>query len=69
MVGLMFIIWIISTIINFSALLSKNRLPDFMTYLFITLCPVVNTIYSIYVIKVKARTFDINDIINQIKLD
>ena len=69
MVGLMFIIWIISTIINFSALLSKNRLPDFMTYLFITLCPVVNTIYSIYVIKVKARTFDINDVINQIKLD
>lgn len=65
----MFIIWIISTIINFSALLSKNRLPDFMTYLFITLCPVVNTIYSIYVIKVKARTFDINDVINQIKLD
>jgi hypothetical protein len=69
MVGLIFIIWIVSAIINFSALLSKNRLPDFMTYLFITLCPVVNTIYSIYVIKVKARTFDINDVINQIKLD
>ena len=25
--------------------------------------------YSIYVIKVKSRTFDINDVINQIKLD
>jgi hypothetical protein len=69
MVGLILIIWIISDIIAFSALLSKDRLPDFMTYLFITLCPVVNTIYSIYVIKVKARTFDINDVINQIKLD
>jgi hypothetical protein len=69
MVGLILIIWIISAVINFSALLSKDRLPDFMPYLFVTLCPVVNTIYAIYVIKVKARTFDINDVINQIKLD
>lgn len=69
MVGLILIIWVVSAIIAFSALVGKNRLPDFMTYLFITLCPVVNTIYSIYVIKVKARTFDINDVINQIKLD
>ena len=69
MVGLILIIWTISAIIAFSALIGKNRLPDFMTYLFITLCPVVNTIYSIYVIKVKSRTFDINDVINQIKLD
>jgi hypothetical protein len=69
MVGLILIIWIISAVINFSALLSKDRLPDFMPYLFVTLCPVVNTIYAIYVIKVKAHTFDINDVINQIKLD
>jgi hypothetical protein len=69
MVGLILIIWIISAVINFSALLSKDRLPDFMPYLFVTLCPVVNTIYAIYVIKVKARTFDLKEFINQIKLD
>lgn len=69
MVGLIFIIWIVSAVINFAALLSKDRLPDFMSYLFITLCPIVNTIYAIYVIKVKARTFDLKEFINQIKLD
>ena len=57
MVVLTLIIWVISAVINFAALVGKNRLPDFMSYLFITLCPIVNTIYAIYVIKVKASTF------------
>lgn len=69
MVGLILIIWTVSAIVAFTALIGKSRLPDFGTYLFITLCPIVNTIYAIYAIKVKARTFDINDVINQIKLD
>ena len=69
MVGLIFIIWLISAVINFAALVCKDRIPDFMTYLFITMCPIVNTIYAIYVIKVKIKTFDVNDVINQIKLD
>jgi hypothetical protein len=69
MVGLIFIIWVLSAIIDLAALVGKNRLPDFMTYLFITLCPIVNTIYAIYAIKVKARTFDLKEFINQIKLD
>lgn len=69
MVGLILIIWVISAVINLTALIGKSRLPDFGTYLFIILCPIVNTIYAIYVIKVKACTFDINDVINQIKLD
>ena len=69
MVGLIFVIWAVSAVIALAALISKDRTPDFMTYLFIILCPVVNTIYTIYVIKVKMKTFDINDVINQIKLD
>lgn len=69
MVGLIFIIWIISAVINFAALVGKDRIPDFMTYLFMTMCPVVNTIYAIYVVKVKISTFDVKEFINQIKLD
>lgn len=69
MVGLILTIWAVSAIIAFSALVCKDRLPDFTTYLFIILCPVVNTIYSIYAIKVKLRTFDLKEFINQIKLD
>lgn len=69
MVGLIIIIWMISAVIDFAALVGKNRLPDFMTYLFITLCPIVNTIYAIYAIKVKIRTFNLKEFINQIKLD
>lgn len=69
MVGLILIIWAISAVISFTTLIDKSRLPDFGTYLFVTMCPIVNTIYAIYAIKVKARTFDINDVINQIKLD
>ena len=69
MVGLIFVIWAVSAVISLAALVSKDLTPDFITYLFIILCPIVNTIYAIYVIKVKSRTFDINDVINQIKLD
>lgn len=69
MVGLIFVIWAISAVIALAALISKDRTPDFMTYLFIILCPIVNTIYAIYVIKVRMKTFDIKDVINQIKLD
>jgi hypothetical protein len=69
MVGLIFTIWAISAIISLAVLITKNRIPDFITYLFIILCPIVNTIYAIYAIKVKARTFDLKEFINQIKLD
>jgi hypothetical protein len=69
MVGLMFVTWAVSAVISLAALISKSRVPDFITYLFIILCPVVNTIYAIYVIKVRMKTFDIKDVINQIKLD
>lgn len=69
MVGLIFAIWAISAIVSLAALISKSRVPDFITYLFIILCPIVNTIYAIYTIKVKARTFDLKEFINQIKLD
>lgn len=65
----MFVTWAVSAVISLAALISKSRVPDFITYLFIILCPVVNTIYAIYVIKVKARTFDLKEFINQIKLD
>ena len=69
MVGLIVIIWVISAVINCAALVSKDRIPDFTPYLFITMCPIVNTIYAIYAIKVKMNTFDIKEFINQIKLD
>lgn len=69
MVGLIFITWIISAVINFAALVGKDRIPDFMTYLFLTMCPIVNTIYAIYVVKVKMSTFNLKEFINQIKLD
>ena len=65
----MFTIWAISAIISLAVLITKNRIPDFITYLFIILCPIVNTIYAIYAIKVKASTFDLKEFINQIKLD
>ena len=69
MVGLIFIIWVFSAVINCAALVSKDRIPDFISYVFITMCPIVNTIYAIYAIKVKARTFNLKEFINQIKLD
>lgn len=69
MVGLIFAIWAISAVISLAVLITKDRVPDFITYLFIILCPIVNTIYAIYAIKVRARTFDLKEFINQIKLD
>lgn len=69
MVGLIFAIWAISAIVSLAALISKSRVPDFITYLFIILCPIVNTIYAIYAIKERMKTFDLKEFINQIKLD